>query len=573
MRNRKFEFIYLLMLLFFVFIIVWLLWRYGGPKPAEDFFDQPVLFEEGWHKEDGSPVTLDKLNQVEGTKAGEEYSIYNTVPDTIVEGDALCFRSKNIFFQVYIDGQLQYEPYVPESRLYTNSFGTKWNYIAIPVEDIGRQIEVRVTYVYDSARACMDNIYIAQPGGVLLNTFEEKMVAVITCILLLFVGTLLIVADIPINMREQKNHELRYLGLFSAGIAVWCASETNLVQMFIGDSRLMQVVSCSALMLISIPLILYLDMAFGFRNRYVAPLICTLSICQFCACWGLHLLGIADIHETLTVCHIMLAISAAILFYVIVRASVVNTKKQSRNVYRLLRTVGLSALSVATVVDIIRYYRGNGTDSAMFVRIGLLLFILCFGSSSLEKTINAVKLGAQTEFVAQLAYRDGLTQIGNRTAFEERLVDLEKIKDTLPAVGIVMFDVNDLKYVNDHMGHHQGDAMLMKSAEIIQQAFAAEGDECFRIGGDEFAVLLSSLEVKSHYETGIARFFQGIEQYNELPDKEFRISIAHGFAVYDKDCEDMKLMDIYQRADKEMYRNKKAIKAQQVPPEKYYAKE
>ena len=57
-----------------------------------------------------------------------------------------------------------------------------------------------------------------------------------------------------------------------------------------------------------------------------------------------------------------------------------------------------------------------------------MLFILCFGSSSLEKTINAVKLGVQSEFVAQLAYLDGLTRIGNRTSFEEHLVDLEKIK-------------------------------------------------------------------------------------------------------------------------------------------------
>ena len=60
--------------------------------------------------------------------------------------------------------------------------------------------------------------------------------------------------------------------------------------------------------------------------------------------------------------------------------------------------------------------------------IGLLIFIICYGSSSLEKTINAVKLGVQAEFVSQLAYRDGLTGIGNRTAFQEHLVDLEKIK-------------------------------------------------------------------------------------------------------------------------------------------------
>ena len=255
--------------------------------------------------------------------------------------------------------------------------------------------------------------------------------------------------------------------------------------------------------------------------------------------------------------------------YTIIRNSVVVSDKQSRNIYRILRTIGLSSISVAAVADILRYYYGNGTDSAMFVRIGLLLFILCFGSSSLEKTINAVKLGVQSEFVAQLAYIDGLTRIGNRTSFQEHLVDLEKTKDDIDAIGIVMFDVNDLKYVNDNMGHHQGDDMLVKSADIIRAAF--EGHDCFRIGGDEFVVLMHGEDVQERYEEGLERFTKQVERFNEVPDKKFRISIAHGFAKYDNTCKGTKLMDIYQMADKQMYQNKKRMKENQIPPEKYYA--
>ncbi|MCM1157179.1 MAG: GGDEF domain-containing protein [Bacteroidales bacterium] len=572
-RHVKYDRIYVLMFLFSAFVVIFPICRYKGPSLADDFFGKGWDYETGWHTAEGEPVVLDKLNQVDGTKAGEEYSIYNTVPDTIEEGDALCFRSKNIFFQVYIDGKLQYNPYVPESPIYTKAYGTKWNYVRIPTAASGKQIEVRLTYVYEDARACMDNIYIGQPAGAILNTFGEKMIAFVTCILLLFVGLLLLIADIPINMREQKNHELRYLGLFALSIVIWCASETNLMQFYLGDNRIMQVVSCTALMLIPIPTVLYLDTAFGFRHKFVVPLICIPSTILFVLCWTLHFLGVADIHQTLSLNHLMLAFTAIILLYTIVRNTIVTSKNQSRNVYRVLRTIGLSAISVATVADIIRYYHGNGTDSAMFVRIGLLLFILCFGSSSLEKTINAVKLGVQSEFVAQLAYSDGLTRIGNRTSFEEHLVDLEKVKDDLPAVGIVMFDVNDLKYVNDHMGHHQGDAMLVKSADIIRAAFGDECSDCFRIGGDEFAVLISGDDVPGCYEEGIIRFSEAIKQYNELPDKKFRISIAYGFAVYDKESRGTKLMDIYQQADKQMYENKKKMKANQIPPEEYYRTE
>lgn len=569
-RNAKYEIVYLLMILFFVFVVSWLVFHFKGNTPSEDFFGRGTEYQTGWQTADGSAVTLDKLNHVRGTKAGEEFVIRNTLPDSIHEGEALCFRSKNIFFQVYIDGELRYDPYVPESAAYTKSYGTKWNYVNIMAADGGKKVELRITYVYGSARACIDHLCIARPAGAILDMLGSKMVAFITCVLLLFVGVLLMIADIPINMRAQKNHELRYLGLFAISVAVWCVSETNLIQLYWGDGRMMQVISCGSLMLIPIPTVLYLDTAFGFRHRLMVPLICTLSAGVFVLCWGLHFGGIADIHETLTVSHCVLILTAAVLLYSIIRNSVVASHNQTRNVYRILRTIGLSAISVATVTDVVRYYRGNGADSAMFVRIGLLLFILCFGSSSLEKTINAVKLGVQSEFVAQLAYRDGLTGIGNRTSFDEHLVDLEGSKDDLPAVGVVIFDVNDLKYVNDHMGHHMGDAMLVKSAELIREAFEGQDSQCFRIGGDEFAVLISGERVRERYEESFVRFSDGMKQYNELPDQKFRISIACGFSEYNESCQEARLMDIYQQADKEMYANKKEIKAHQIPPSEYY---
>lgn len=572
MKNWKktFEFIYGCMVLFTVGMIIWAVCEYKGTGMKGDYFGPETALESGWHTAQGQAVDLDQLNQTEGTKPGEAFSIYHTIPSGIEEGDSLCFRSKNIFFQVFMNDVLLYDPYVPEHPAYTKSYGTDWSYIRIPSAMAGSEMEIRITYVDADSRACMDHVCIAQPGGAILDVFGGKLVALVTCILLLFVGILLIVVDIPVNISFQKNHELRYLGLFAASIAVWCLSETNLVQFIWGDNRLMQVVSCSSLMLIPIPIILYLDSTFGFQKKIVVPLICGLSAVQYVVCWTMHLLGIQDIHESLSLTHAVLGITASILLYTILRNYIRTYKKYRHNIYHILRTIGLSAISVATALDIIRYYRGNGTDSAMFVRIGILLFILCFGSSSLERTIHAVRLGVQSEFVAQLAYRDGLTQIGNRTSFEEHLADLDKEKEKMDSVAIVMFDVNDLKYVNDHMGHQYGDEMLVESARLIQAAFEAVGGDCFRIGGDEFAVLLSGDELQKRYEEGIHHFTDAVSQYNAVPKQPFRISIAHGFAVYSKETGDTRMKDIYQRADVEMYQNKKEIKKNQVSPEEYY---
>lgn len=570
MGNKIYHIIYGIMVITIVGTIVWLFGNYEGSSVINESFQEEMDFSGGWTLEDGTKVDTAKLRDVEGLKVYEAFGIYHTIPNNIEEGQYLCFRSKNVFYQVYFDGELVYDPYIEDSKLYTKSTGTRWNYVPITVEDTGKQIEIRVTKVYESGRSSIDHILIGQPAKVIMDTIEGKLVSFVTCILMLFVGLLLIVADIPINMRAQKNHELLYLGLFSVSVATWCLAETHLLQFYVGDSRGLQMISCCSLMLISIPMTLYLETAFGFRYRKTMLVMISTSFGSFLLIIFLHLMGIADVHETLHFTHIVLIMSAVVLLYTIIRNTFVMGKNASRNVYRLLRGIGLCGMSVATVIDLYRYYSGTSADTAMFVRIGLLIFIVCFGTSSLEKTINAVKLGVQTEFVSQLAYRDGLTGISNRTAFEERLVDLEKIKDEIPAIGIVMFDVNDLKFVNDNFGHRMGDNMLVKSAELIKGTFEAQQGECFRIGGDEFVALLHGDRVQERYDNAIAQFADAIEAHNTLPNKEFRISIAYGFALYDEEQEGKVLMNIYQQADMLMYENKKRIKKQELSPEEYY---
>lgn len=571
-RNNKYHIIYGIMVAVVILMVVWVLVKEDGESLGVELSKDCIAFNTGWVLEDGSGADIAKLNNIPDVEPYKEISVYNKLPKDLEEGLYFCFRSKNIFYQVYVDGELRYNPDVPESRIYNDSFGTRWNYVPLCKKDAGKEVKVNFYTVYENSRACLDYLYLGTAAGNILNIFSGKMVAFISCLLLIFVSCLLIVADIPINMQVKKNHELMYLGLFSMSIAIWCMSETNLLQFFTNDSRLLQIVSCCSLILIPIPMVLYLDAAFGFRKRIILPVICYMSAAEFLICTLLHFAKVKDYHDMLRFSHIMLGISTVILIVTIIRNSFHLERNRVKNIYNVFRAIGLMSLGFAAVIDIIRYYCGNSGDSAMFVRIGLLIFIICYGSSSLEKTIKAVKLGVQTEFVSQLAYRDGLTGVGNRTAFQEYLAELEKERDSIEGVGIVMFDVNDLKYVNDNLGHQKGDDMLVHCADLIRNAFEMKKGSCFRIGGDEFAVIISGENVSERCEQGISLFKSAMEEYNEVPEQPFRISIASGFAVYNRNQGNEKLMDIYKLADGRMYENKKKIKAAQTGPEEYYAK-
>lgn len=571
-RNRLYHVLYAVMAVVLFLMIAGPAVSNRGQSPADLLSEGNIAFDEGWYLADGGGADMAHLHKMPSVQPYRDQSVYHSLPSDLGEGKSLCFRTKNINYQVYVDGALRYEPNMRESRVYNRSLGTRWSYVPLYAEDAGATVEIRFQTVYGNARACIDHLTLGSAAGEIVGTFTGKTVAFSTCLLLLFAGLLLMIADIPANMQTDKNHELLYLGLFAISIAIWCLAETNLLQFFTDDSRLLQILSCCSLMMIPIPLVLYLDAAFGFKKKWVVPAICCTSAAEFALCTILHFSGIMDYHETLTLTHVMLAVSAVLLLYSIVKNAFAVRESNVRSVYKAIRTVGLMSICFATGIDIVRYYYGHNSDSAMFVRIGLLIFILCYGSASLERMVNAVKLGMQAEFVSQLAYRDGLTGVGNRTAFQERLEELEGQKGTLDGIAIMMFDVNDLKYVNDHLGHQRGDALIVGSADIIRTALEKEGGSCFRIGGDEFAGVMVGENVAGRCEAVLTLFRDAMESYNAVPNQKIRISIAGGYAVYDASQEDEMLMDVYQQADVRMYENKKKIKSAQVKPAEFYAR-
>lgn len=570
-KNLIYHIVYAAMALLFLLIVVWAALINKGQSPTALLSEGNAAFDEGWFLEDGSAADMEHLHEMSQVEPYQEQSVYHTLPPDLGEGKSLCFRTKNISYQVYVGGRLRYEPNIRESRVYNRSLGTRWSYVPLYRSDAGALVEIRFQTVYQDARACVDHLALGSAAGEITGVFTGKTVAFSTCLLLLFAGLLLIIVDIPANLRVDKNHELLYLGLFAISIALWCLAETNLLQFYTDDSRLLQIVSCCSLMMIPIPMTLYLDAAFGFKRKWVVPVLCGLSATEFIVCTVLHFTGVMDYHETLTLTHIMLAVSAVLLLYTILKNACLERKSKVRNIYKAIRTVGLMGIGFATGIDIVRYYCGHNSDSAMFVRIGLLIFILCYGSASLEKMVNAVKLGMQTEFVSQLAYRDGLTGVGNRTAFQERLEELEEKKRTLAGIAVVMFDVNDLKYVNDHLGHQRGDELIVGSADMIREALEAEGGSCFRIGGDEFAGIFEGEDIFGRCDRALARFKKAMDSYNAVPNQPLRISIASGYAVYDRSQENEKLMDVYQQADVRMYENKKQIKSAQSKPAEFYS--
>lgn len=162
-----------------------------------------------------------------------------------------------------------------------------------------------------------------------------------------------------------------------------------------------------------------------------------------------------------------------------------------------------------------------------------------------------------------LANKDALTGIRNRTAYEKEIQKLEwELSDGNTNFGIVMIDLNFLKRINDTYGHEQGNTAIKKLCFIVCHVF--EHSPVFRIGGDEFVAILKNEDYENRDEL-VEEFRAQLEvlQNDDNAEPWEKISAAIGIAVFEKD-RDASVDNVFKRADQLMYENKKDMKAVRI---------
>lgn len=149
------------------------------------------------------------------------------------------------------------------------------------------------------------------------------------------------------------------------------------------------------------------------------------------------------------------------------------------------------------------------------------------------------------------AFEDALTGTGNRGAFRR---EMPLYEENHPHVAVMVADVNNLKFCNDRYGHKAGDKMIQDAADCIREAFAGMG-KCYRIGGDEFCVLMPEQNA-AEIEAALGRLQDQIDQKNQT--RNMMLTIACGYAMRQDEKEGME--HIFNRADELMYEKKYSMK-------------
>ena len=175
----------------------------------------------------------------------------------------------------------------------------------------------------------------------------------------------------------------------------------------------------------------------------------------------------------------------------------------------------------------------------------------------LKEIIEAdLSLSQVYEEIREMAMTDPLTGLYNRRGFnmlaEQRVQLARRMQSRL---GLLYFDIDQFKLVNDTQGHAVGDQVLKQVADAMQQSLR-NSDVLARLGGDEFVAVVL-LEQDSDVEHICGRFRQAMTRLKTLHQQEIQVSC--GFTLLDIDCCDIDAA--LNRADEDMYRNKRAAAA------------
>jgi len=158
------------------------------------------------------------------------------------------------------------------------------------------------------------------------------------------------------------------------------------------------------------------------------------------------------------------------------------------------------------------------------------------------------------EELLALSLTDELTGLHNRRRFLVLTEQYLKLSvRTKKKLLLLFMDMDNLKWINDHHGHNEGDQALIDLANILKKTFR-ESDVVARIGGDEFVVLLESADEKG--EAVLTRLYENIRNYNAEGARRYTLSISVGTTQFDPEYP-ISIDELLSRADASMYAQKR----------------
>lgn len=482
------------------------------------------------------------------------YSVESHEGTTVLKGtisaipnseNVLAFHSLHQNILIYCDDVLIYQYPVENNNPFAATPGYNWNFISLPKSE--NALMITITSPYEGYHEDIPTFYIGNMLTVTAKIMHDNIISFLLCFIIFSIGVCMVIYWIYIRLHTPIKPNLLLLGIFSILFSIWSINELHLTTLLMKNNIACSYLAFIMLMLLPLPFAMFVKSYYEDDDKIWNIFFIT-DVIQIFTCLILQLFKIADLRHTLWTTHVMLSFVAVLVLTSSVK--LLKANNNSSNVKTNLFCITICI--VALMIGLVAYYHGT-RDSSVCERTGFLFYIIVIGFSSLKESASLMKLGQKANTYQNLAFTDQMTNMSNRTAYDR---DFTVLSASPYDIAIINLDLNNLKHINDTLGHSFGDTYITEAAKIISHTFANVG-KCYRVGGDEFVVII---EQASHFD--FQYYFNlmewSIDSFNAT-QKNFHMQIAHGYAIYDSNT-DKNLAATQCRADKSMYNKKKEQK-------------
>jgi sensory box/GGDEF family protein len=503
-------------------------------------FFRDILSENRKISDEGESIMPDKQYQIDADTRKFEFSMQK------IDNKERCikFYTAHMEVRVYADNCLIYTIDKPKP-FYEKTPGAVWNFVEIPSDT--EKVTVILQAVYPEVRQKAINFYIGNLEQMYNKILYGSGLDIVVSLIEMAIGVILILYWSIAHSRLEIEHTILYFGIFSFMIGIWAFNESGTLMTIIPIRAACVLISAVSLMLMTPAFVRFVKCFWRVPDRWISDVICILAFINIVVQLILQLTGIRGFRQMFTPTHILLGMA---LMYM-AGATVYAMWKRGINQQVIVGILGIIVLLGVLTLDLVHFYLGS-FQITFIGNFGVLIYICILVQEAFKQTISQADKARKLEFYRQLATKDMLTDMYNRNSYDEWVKENVQMPGTL----IITFDLNNLKYCNDTLGHAIGDDYIKNAAGIIAEIFGNFGN-CYRIGGDEFCVVIPK-QNKIDPEDKLTQLEQEQKKYNAGLEYPY-MQIAYGYAEYDAQT-DLDIEDTRSRADEKMYEMKRRMK-------------
>lgn len=528
-----------------IFVIIFILNNMTGDFSVKST-DGVKRISEGWYRIiDGEKIEVTIPGKMTPDENGS-LTLYNDSLTEEIDGKVLTTTGAQYSLKIMIGNEVLYEykdPRFPRNEQMESKLSCDARF---PVQIKDRKL----TLVFQKTikgKIQVSDVYIGTESAIVMHHFEQSALSVGIEFIMIILGVFSIGVSVYLYYIHMLDKRFVDVAFFLMICAVWLFTDSGLIQTYTNFDSQVCLISFYAFMLLEIPMIHFVRHT-GEAAQYKILDICVIAFYVNAIIQGiLNYLGIFEFIDMLFVTHMLLGISAVIAGYLLLKEYRKEAKREIKTIF-----IAVAVLAFSGILALFLYWILQISYYGVIFQCGILIFVIMIMSGIIRTLAENIRFKTEALIYQQLAKEDKLTGLSNRRAFDERIAVIQENMWNYENAALIFMDLNKLKYTNDHFGHSAGDELIVAASRCIINAFRDKGF-CFRIGGDEFCVIIENPSEPS--EEWFQRLNREIEIYNSR--NRYKLSVACGISyLRDKSGNLKTISDWKYEADLAMYENK-----------------